>query len=59
VVGVPDAVRRFPPGSTVLVDGSTGEVTLLAEPPAPETAAPETAAPEMIDLSDLDVRGAA
>jgi pyruvate,water dikinase len=29
VVGVPDALRRFPAGRTVLVDGSTGEVTLL------------------------------
>jgi phosphohistidine swiveling domain-containing protein len=28
VVGVPDAVRRFPPGSHVVVDGSTGEVSL-------------------------------
>lgn len=28
VVGVPDALRRFPPGSYVVVDGSTGEVTL-------------------------------
>jgi pyruvate,water dikinase len=29
VVGVPDALRRFPVGRTVLVDGSTGEVSLL------------------------------
>jgi phosphohistidine swiveling domain-containing protein len=29
VVGVPDALRRFPGGRTVLVDGSTGEVALL------------------------------
>ncbi|HUR18406.1 MAG TPA: PEP/pyruvate-binding domain-containing protein [Acidimicrobiales bacterium] len=29
VVGVPDAVRRFPPGSEVLVDGTTGEVSVL------------------------------
>lgn len=29
VVGVPDAVRRFPPGSEVLVDGTSGEVSLL------------------------------
>ncbi|PLS75480.1 MAG: hypothetical protein CYG61_07075 [Actinobacteria bacterium] len=29
VVGFPDAVRRFPPGSEVLVDGTTGEVTVL------------------------------
>ncbi|MEO7836858.1 MAG: PEP/pyruvate-binding domain-containing protein [Acidimicrobiales bacterium] len=31
VVGVPDAVRRFPPGSHVLVDGTTGEVSVLSE----------------------------
>ncbi|HEX2117776.1 MAG TPA: PEP-utilizing enzyme [Acidimicrobiales bacterium] len=31
VVGVTDAVSRFPAGSTVLVDGTTGEVSLLAE----------------------------
>lgn len=31
VVGVPDALRRFPPGSEVLVDGTTGEVTVLAD----------------------------
>jgi pyruvate,water dikinase len=29
VVGVEDALRRFPPGALVLVDGSTGEVSLL------------------------------
>jgi pyruvate,water dikinase len=29
VVGLPDALRRFPSGRTVLVDGSTGEVVLL------------------------------
>lgn len=26
VVGVPDAVERFPPGTTLVVDGTTGEV---------------------------------
>ncbi|HUP71126.1 MAG TPA: PEP/pyruvate-binding domain-containing protein [Acidimicrobiales bacterium] len=31
VVSVPDAVRRFPPGSEVLVDGTTGEVSLLRD----------------------------
>jgi rifampicin phosphotransferase len=31
-VGVEDAVARFPAGSTVLVDGTTGEVTLLERP---------------------------
>ncbi|HET7722516.1 MAG TPA: PEP-utilizing enzyme, partial [Acidimicrobiales bacterium] len=30
-VGVEDAVARFPAGSTVVVDGTTGEVTLLDE----------------------------
>jgi pyruvate,water dikinase len=28
VVGVDDAVRRFPPGTAVVVDGTTGEVTV-------------------------------
>jgi rifampicin phosphotransferase len=31
VVGVADALRRFPTGRNVLVDGGTGEVTLLEE----------------------------
>ncbi len=31
VVGVADAVSRFPAGSTVLVDGTTGEVSLVGE----------------------------
>lgn len=31
VVGVPDALRRFPAGATLLVDGTTGEVTRVAE----------------------------
>jgi phosphohistidine swiveling domain-containing protein len=31
VVGVADAVRRFPPGSYVVVDGNTGEVSLADE----------------------------
>ena len=30
-VGVEDAVARFPAGSTVVVDGTTGEVTLIDE----------------------------
>jgi phosphoenolpyruvate-protein kinase (PTS system EI component) len=30
-VGVDDAVARFPAGATVVVDGTTGEVTLLDE----------------------------
>jgi pyruvate,water dikinase len=31
VVGVRDAVDRFPPGTTVLVDGTAGEVVILDE----------------------------
>jgi len=31
VVGVPDAVKRFPPGSTVVVDGTSGEVSRVGE----------------------------
>ena len=34
VVGVSDALRRFPPGSEVLVDGTSGEVEVLT--PAPD-----------------------
>jgi pyruvate,water dikinase len=37
VVGVDDAVRRFPPGTELLVDGLTGEVRALT--PAPDQAA--------------------
>jgi pyruvate,water dikinase len=37
VVGVGDARRRFPPGSEVLVDGTSGEVTILS--PAPDAEA--------------------
>ena len=33
-VGVEDAVARFPAGSTVVVDGTTGEVSLIDEPEA-------------------------
>jgi pyruvate,water dikinase len=42
VVGVDDAIRRFPPGAEVLVDGHTGEVRVLTPAPAP---AAERAAP--------------
>jgi phosphohistidine swiveling domain-containing protein len=35
VVAVPDALQRFPPGTCVLVDGTTGEVSLVGESPAP------------------------
>ena len=31
VVGVDDAVARFPAGSTVAVDGTTGDVVLVGE----------------------------
>ncbi|MEO6121553.1 MAG: PEP-utilizing enzyme, partial [Acidimicrobiales bacterium] len=47
VVGVSDAVRRFPPGSRVTVDGTTGEVSVVEQ-------APEAPAPVAVDL-----RGAA
>ncbi|HVE45911.1 MAG TPA: PEP/pyruvate-binding domain-containing protein [Acidimicrobiales bacterium] len=43
VVGVPDALRRFPPGSEVLVDGTTGEVSLLPGDGATEGAEVEAA----------------
>lgn len=33
VVGVPDALRRFPAGTRLMIDGSTGEIDVL-EPPA-------------------------
>ena len=29
VVGVPDAVGRFPPGTTLEIDGATGEIHVL------------------------------
>lgn len=32
VVGVSDAIRRFPPGTEVLVDGTTGQVEVLTAP---------------------------
>ena len=38
VVGVSDAPRRFPPGTELLVDGTTGEVSVLN--PAPVEGAP-------------------
>jgi pyruvate,water dikinase len=34
VVGVPDALRRFPPGTRLMVDGRTGEIDVLATDPA-------------------------
>lgn len=34
VVGVDDALHRFPPGTELLVDGSTGEVRALSAAPA-------------------------
>ena len=40
VVGVPDAVHRFPAGSIVVVDGTTGEVSLAQ---SPEDASPVSA----------------
>lgn len=38
VVGVASARERFPTGAHVLVDGHSGEVTLLADPPAGRSA---------------------
>jgi len=35
VVGVPDAIRRFPRGTQVLVDGTTGEVRALSSGSGP------------------------
>jgi phosphohistidine swiveling domain-containing protein len=40
VVGVDDAVRRYPVGTEVLVDGLTGEVRVLTAGPTPQGAAP-------------------
>jgi pyruvate,water dikinase len=34
VVGVPDALRRFPPGTRLMIDGRTGEIDVLATDPA-------------------------
>ena len=50
VVGVPDAVRRFPAGAIVVVDGSTGDVTLV------DAARTSAAAPDadVIDLRALE-----
>ena len=39
VVGVDDAMRRFPPGAEVLVDGFTGEVRVLNPAPPPDEGA--------------------
>lgn len=39
VVGVDDALRRFPPGTELLVDGATGEVRALTEAPVANGAA--------------------
>lgn len=38
VVGVDDALRRFPPGTELLVDGATGEVRALSGVPATDGA---------------------
>ena len=37
-VGVPDALCRFPPGSSVMVDGATGEVRAVDPAPGPAAA---------------------
>ena len=49
-VGVPDAVRRFPPGTAVVVDGATGEVSAV-EAPATARPAPDAV---VIDLRTCD-----
>jgi pyruvate,water dikinase len=33
VVGVPDALRRFPPGTTLMIDGRTGDIEIVSGPP--------------------------
>ncbi|MGH9274010.1 MAG: PEP/pyruvate-binding domain-containing protein [Acidimicrobiales bacterium] len=40
VVGVDDALRRFPAGTELLVDGATGEVRALSDAPATNGAIP-------------------
>ena len=35
VVGVPDALRRFPPGTHLMIDGRTGEIEVLEADPDP------------------------
>ena len=33
VVGVPDALHRFPPGTRLMIDGRTGEIEVLEADP--------------------------
>lgn len=40
VVGLADAQHRFPPGTELLIDGTTGEVTVLAVPSPPSEVTP-------------------
>ncbi len=35
VVGVPDALLRFPPGTRMMIDGRTGDIEVLEAAPAP------------------------
>lgn len=61
VVGVPDARRRFLAGSMVLVDGTTGEVTLLDDAPAAvdlTAADPEAAGLDVGPDADADADAA-
>ena len=51
-VGVPDALRRFPPGSTVMVDGATGEVRAVDPAPGPAAAGGDDDAVDVIDLRE-------
>jgi pyruvate,water dikinase len=49
VVGVPDALDRFPPGTRLMVDGRTGEVEALDVDPDPaveQSIVPESVVPE-------------
>lgn len=52
-VGVPDALRRFPPGATVVVDGSTGEVSVV-QPAAAPVPAPAEEAGYTVTAADRD-----
>jgi pyruvate,water dikinase len=40
VVGVEDALHRFPPGTRLLVDGATGDVHRIGDGDAPEPEEP-------------------
>lgn len=48
VVAVPDARRRFPPGTRLLVDGTTGDVEVLDDPPVVPTLSTQPVHPEEV-----------